>query len=183
MKKEGRGSFIEKGATIDGVCLSVVSWYDNKIVTLPSNFVGSQPPTEVKRLSKDVKENISVACPKLVEQYNHHMGRVDLLDSMLVYYRSKVRWRKWYHRIFSHILDMTVVYGWILWRRYQNLNIALVDFELNVANLLAYAGKDPSATRKRGRSSLETIDLLKPDPKIINPMMLCAMMAQDIGLP
>lgn len=41
MKKEGRGSFIEKGATIDGVCLSVVSWYDNKIVTLPSNFVGS----------------------------------------------------------------------------------------------------------------------------------------------
>ena len=38
MKKEDRGSFTEKVATID---LSVVSWYDNKIVTLLSNFVGS----------------------------------------------------------------------------------------------------------------------------------------------
>lgn len=50
-------------------------------------------------------------------------------------------------------------------------------------NLLGYAGKDPFATRKRRGSSLETIDLLKPDPRIINPMRLCAMMAQNIGLP
>lgn len=41
MKKEDRGSFTEKVATIDVVFLSVVSWYDNKIVTLLSNFVGS----------------------------------------------------------------------------------------------------------------------------------------------
>ena len=34
MKKEGHGSFLEKVATIDGVTLSVVSWYSNKIVTL-----------------------------------------------------------------------------------------------------------------------------------------------------
>lgn len=79
MKKEDRGSFTEKVATIDGVFLSAVSWYDNKIVTLLSNFVGSQSLTEVKRFSKAVKENISVTCPKLVEQYNHHMGGVDLL--------------------------------------------------------------------------------------------------------
>ena len=88
-----------------------------------------------------MKENISVTCPKLVEQYNHHMGGVDLLDSVLGYYRNKIRSRKCYHRIFFHFLDMTAVKGWILWRRYQNLNIALVDFELNVANLLAYAEK------------------------------------------
>ena len=69
------------------------------------------------------------------------MGGVDLLDSVLGYYRNKIRSRKWYHRIFFHFLDMTAVNGWILWRRYQNLNIALVDFELNVANLLAYAEK------------------------------------------
>ena len=130
MKKEDRGSFTEKVATIDVVFLSVVSWYDNKIVTLLSNFVGSQPPTEVKRFSKAVKENISVTCPKLVEQYNHHMGGVDLLDSVLGYYRNKIRSRKWHHRIFFHFLDMTAVNGWILWRRYQNLNIALTYWDM-----------------------------------------------------
>ena len=81
MKTEGRGSFLEKVATTDGVTLSVVSWYDNKIVTLLSNFVGSEPVTEVKRFSKAMKE--TVKCPNLVQEYNRHMGGVDLLDSLL----------------------------------------------------------------------------------------------------
>ena len=59
MKREGRGSFLEKVATIDGVTLSVVSWYDSKIVTVLSNFVDSEPVTEVKRFSKAMKETKS----------------------------------------------------------------------------------------------------------------------------
>ena len=76
-KKERRGSFLEKVATIDGVTLSVVSWYDNKIVTLLSNFVGSEPVTEVKWFSKAMKETIKIKCLNLVQEYNRHMGGVD----------------------------------------------------------------------------------------------------------
>ena len=139
MKTEGRGSFLEKVATTDGVTLSVVSWYDNKIVTLLSNFVGSEPVTEVKRFSKAMKE--TVKCPNLVQEYNRHMGGVDLLDSLLGYYRNKTKSKKWYHQIFFHLTDMVIVNAWILWRKYKNAYVHLVDFKLAIANLLA---KDPS---------------------------------------
>ena len=58
MEKERRGSFPEKVTTIDGVTLSVVSWYDNKIVALLPNFVGSEPVIGVKWFSKAKKETI-----------------------------------------------------------------------------------------------------------------------------
>ena len=80
MKKQGRGSFLEKVATIDGVTLSVVSWYDNKIVTLLSNFVGSEPVAEENLFSRAMKETTKIKCPNLVQEYNCHMGGVDLLD-------------------------------------------------------------------------------------------------------
>ena len=51
MKKKAWGTYVERVATIDSVVLSVVSWY-GKVVTLLSNFVGSEPTTEVRRFSK-----------------------------------------------------------------------------------------------------------------------------------
>ena len=70
MKKEGRESFLEQVATIDEVTLSVVSWYENKIVTLLSNFVSSDPVTELKLFSKVMKETIKIKCINLVQEYN-----------------------------------------------------------------------------------------------------------------
>ncbi|CAH2000458.1 unnamed protein product [Acanthoscelides obtectus] len=43
MKKKGRGTIMERVARVDGVDVSVVSWYDNKIVTTVSTYVGSRP--------------------------------------------------------------------------------------------------------------------------------------------
>ena len=57
MKKKAWGTYVERVATIDSVVLSVVSWY-GKVVTLLSNFVGSEPTTEVRRFSKK-RNNIS----------------------------------------------------------------------------------------------------------------------------
>ncbi len=45
------------------------------------------------------------------------MGGVDLLDSLIVLYRMKIRSRKWYHRIVFNMLDFTLVNGWLLYRR------------------------------------------------------------------
>ena len=165
MKKEWRGSFLEKVATIDGVTLSAVSWYDNKIVTLLSNFVGSEPVTEVKRFSKAMKETIKIKCPNLVQEYNRHMGGVDLIDSLLGYYRNKIKSKKWYHLIFFHLIDMVIANAWILWRKNKNTDAHLVDFELAITNLLANAVKDPSAVTRHGRPSIETNNIRKPGPK------------------
>ena len=136
MERKGRGAYAERSATTESVELSVVSCYDNKIVTVLSNFVGSQPTTEVKRFSKKEKQHIRVPSPKIVTVYDQHMGRVDLLGSLLGYYLNKIRCKKCHHHLFFNLLDMTVVNTWLLWRRTNGNSVSLLKFKLTLADLL-----------------------------------------------
>ena len=106
-KRKSRGAYVKRSATTESVELSVVSI--KKIVTMLSNFVGSQPTTELKRFSKKEKQHIRVPSPKIVTVYDQLMGGVDLLDSLLGYYRNKIRCKKLHHHLFFHLLDMAVV--------------------------------------------------------------------------
>ena len=169
MKKKGRGTITDKIATIrpsaneDGMQLSLVKWYDNRAVTFLSSFVGSEPVGEIKRWCKVKKKEISISCPKVVEEYNKHMGGVDLLDSLTGLYRTKIRSKKWYHKMFFHLLDQTVVNAWLLYRRAADSSdsqddvLRLHDFKAAVADGLCREGKLMSSTvkslKKRGRPS------------------------------
>lgn len=153
LKQRGRGSYSEQVCTVDGVDLSAIAWYDNKTVHLLSSFVGSQPLCEVKRYFVSKKAHQMVTCPQLVQVYNVYMGGVDRLDSMLGYYRIKIRSKKWYLRIFFHLVDLTVVNAWILWRTSSGKYMPLKEFKSSVALELCKAGKD--IARKRGRPSME----------------------------
>lgn len=41
LKKNGRGTMVEKIATVDGTNKSTVTWYDNKLVNILSTYAGS----------------------------------------------------------------------------------------------------------------------------------------------
>lgn len=153
MKKRGRGYMEEKVATVDNVQLSAVSWYDNKVVNTLSTYVGCKPEGERKRLFKKEKEHRMITCPRSVMIYNDYMGGVDLLDSMLGYYRIQIRSKKWYLKIFFHLVDLACVNSWILWRRNNEEYLPLAEYKIAVADALCKAGK--SFSRKRGRPSLE----------------------------
>ena len=45
------------------------------------------------------------------------MGGVDTLDAYLAYYRIYIRSKKYYLRLFFHLLDLTVVNNWLHYRR------------------------------------------------------------------
>ena len=45
------------------------------------------------------------------------MGGVDLMDSFLGRYRIRVKSRKWYLRLFYHLLDLTVINSWVLMKK------------------------------------------------------------------
>lgn len=153
MKKKGRGTFLEKVATVDGVQISAVSWYDNKVVNTVSTYVGSQPTSEATRFCKKSNTHIKIPRPQSVAVYNAYMGGVDLLDSMLGYYRIQIRSKKWYMRVFFHFLDMTCANSWILWRRSlqnDNLYLSLSEFKLALAEVLTKSGV---SQKKRGRPS------------------------------
>ena len=103
------------------------------------------------------------------------MRGVDLLDSLNGLYRNKLRSKKWYFRIFTHLVDMTVVCAWLLYRRALSvvgificrpLNeaststsppkkaaLSLAEFKIEVAQCLIKI--DKPVVRKRGRPSHE----------------------------
>ena len=69
----------------------------------------------MKRFDKKEKKRVEVPSPNLVLEYNKHMGGVDLLDSSLGRYKISMRTRKWYCRIFYHLVD--IINAWLLYRR------------------------------------------------------------------
>uniref|UniRef100_A0A3B3S9X6 PiggyBac transposable element-derived protein domain-containing protein n=1 Tax=Paramormyrops kingsleyae TaxID=1676925 RepID=A0A3B3S9X6_9TELE len=149
MKKMGRGSFEEKVATYDGVQIIANKWQDNRSVTLLNTFTGAHPVLQVERWDKTKKETINVTCPTSVSVYNKHMGGVDLMDSLIALYRTKIRSRKWYIRIFFHVMDMICVNSWLLYRRdretsghSQRGELSLREFKAVIADVLCSEGTE-----------------------------------------
>jgi hypothetical protein len=58
-----------------------------------------------------------VDCPEIVKVYNKYMGRVNLLDSIMGQNKIKIRSNKWYVRLFYHLLYMSIVNAWLLYKR------------------------------------------------------------------
>jgi hypothetical protein len=116
-KRKGRGSYLEQVGTHKNQHLKCVQWYDNKVVTLLSTFAGSQPLRKVQRFFKTDNTRKEMNCPNIVQVYNKHMGGMDLLDSLLGLYRIHIRSKKWYHRLFFHMLDVIISNAWLLYRR------------------------------------------------------------------
>ncbi|MGH0165991.1 UNVERIFIED_CONTAM: hypothetical protein FKN15_049846 [Acipenser sinensis] len=115
LKRAGRGSFEQKMAMVGETTLHVVKWYDNRSVTLLSDYTGAHPVTEVDRWDRKRKMITKVPCPAVVKEYNKNMGGVDLLDSLIALYRNKIKSKKWYHRLVFHFLDLIIVTTWLLY--------------------------------------------------------------------
>lgn len=156
LKRAGRGSFEQKMAMVRETTLYAVKWYDNRSVTLLSDYTGAHPVTEVDRWDRKQKMITKVPCPAVVKEYNKNMGGVDLLDSLLALYRIKIRSKKWYHRLVFHLLDMIIMTTWLLYRRdcegtgmRKNEHMKLYTFKSYIAEALCKSGK--SLERKKGR--------------------------------
>lgn len=61
------------------------------------------------------------------------MGGVDLMDRMIAHYPHGFKSKKWYFRVFFHLLNMSIVNSWILYRKTYN-NMPLVTFKAHIAN-------------------------------------------------
>lgn len=151
LRKEKRGAMDSKVEFNSNVV--AVRWYDNRKVDLISSCVGVEPVQKVKRYDKKTKEIIEVDCPFIVQEYNQHMGGVDLLDSLTSLYKYSIKSRRWYLYIFFHTINMAVVNAWLLYRRHFVLlklngsHMQLSSFQSQAANGLI------QFQRPRGRPS------------------------------
>ncbi len=116
MKKSGQGATDFKLDVNTGVI--VVKWMDNNAVHNASNYVGVEQFVSVEKWSKNKKERAKVQCPQLIAQYDKGIGGVDLADMLIAAYRIPMKTRRWYIKIFWHLIDMAKVNAWLLYRRH-----------------------------------------------------------------
>ena len=167
MMKMNRGVSAEFTSNIQGVELTSISWKDNKVVNLVSTFVGVKPllaehgvavdvPT-IERWDKKNHKITTIPCPQIIKEYNLHMGGVDLMDSHLGRLKIVLKSRKWYIRIFYHLLDICMVNAWLLFKR-ANPAIPMTQkaFRLEVAQVLT------NLANKKRKSSRPDIPMPSP---------------------
>ncbi|CAF3853099.1 unnamed protein product [Rotaria sp. Silwood1] len=169
---EGRGAMDHRVAEVDGVQICAVKWYDNKVVNCLSTLHACHPVDFVQRWSNKEKKHIQVKRPNIIKAYNQHMGGVDLLDMLISLYRVNVRSQKYYIKIIFHLMDLSLVNAWLLYRRHcsqqkipkKNI-MSLLTFRVNVAEALLQSNPSPPPTVKRGRPSLQSITSDQTSPK------------------
>ncbi|XP_072144446.1 piggyBac transposable element-derived protein 2-like [Dermacentor andersoni] len=140
LKKKGRGSYVEMETTFEGVSLRAVKWFDNRPVTLLSTFASASPENTVKRFDNKARTSVSITRPSIVGVYNECTGGVDLMDMLVALYRINLRSKKWYRRLFFHLLDVVIVNCWLLYRRDstaakvpRNQQMTLLHFKAEIA--------------------------------------------------
>jgi hypothetical protein len=84
---------------------------------LLSTLAGKIPMHQVERYDRKNNKWVTVDCPEIVKVYNKHMGRVDLLDGIMGRNKIKITSNKWYFRLFYHLLDMSIVNAWLLYKK------------------------------------------------------------------
>ena len=127
-------------------------WKDNKVVSLINTTTPPNLMATVRRQNKD-SSRTSIPCPQSVRDYNTYMGGVDLADARRKSYSCSRRSKKWWHRLFYFLVDITMVNGYLLHQSNPNSpKMAMKDFVLELASELLAAH---SSREKKGRRSAE----------------------------
>ena len=126
---------MKRGDSEGRISTTNVSWIkqkDNRPIQFLSNYHDPDERTTCLRKAKDGLST-TLTCPKLVKDYNKHMGYVDYADMMKSYYEIDRKSKKWWHRIFIHFLDVSVTNSYLLFKiKSQGKPIPLKDFRLAV---------------------------------------------------
>ncbi|XP_004211012.1 piggyBac transposable element-derived protein 3 [Hydra vulgaris] len=139
LQKQGRGSQVFK--TDANSRLILTRWYDNKCVNLISTYCDPLLVTKTKRWDRKYKTYIDIDCPSVVQEYNKSMGGVDLADMLISLYRTTIKTKRWYLKVFFHCLDIAKVNGWLFYRRHcdqlkvpKKSQMSLLKFTSDVAS-------------------------------------------------
>ncbi|XP_046685368.1 piggyBac transposable element-derived protein 4-like [Homalodisca vitripennis] len=144
-------------STMTGIV--AVEWKDKRGIYFLSNYHNPNEVTTVNRKQAN-GEIVAVPCPILVKDYNAHMGYVDKADMLKSTYSIDRKSKKWWHRIFWHFLDTTIVNSFIIFSMLsQGKPLTLKEFRRSVSKALL--GVPRGETRGR-RSSSTPINNYKP---------------------
>ena len=151
--------------------ISIVKWMDNRSVLVVTSICGPMESGIVQRRLKGQPDKVPVTCPLVVQDYNAHMGGVDLLDQKIVPYsldrRSKV---KFYLRPFFDLMDVAMTNSYIVWCKVNpDSKLTSLQFRRSVTRdlITVYGNRSVSyytkQSKKRGASSQLPTELHLPE--------------------
>ena len=131
----------------------------------------------INRWDKKSKSRKDISCPQIILAYNKNMGGVDFVDMLIALYRIKIKTRRWYIKIFWHLVDICKVNAWNMYRRHcQQKGVAnrkmmsLLQFSRQLASALIHANKihvQKQTGRPSKRASLERVQENKRKKAIV----------------
>ena len=130
---------------------------DNKAVYFLSNFHDPLEMTTVNRRQKDGSSQ-AIPCPTIVRDYNHHMGYVDKADQLKSTYAIDKKSKKWWLRIFWHLIDTAIVNLFVIYQEKGNKDQTLKSFRLSIVDGLIgkcieyKKGRHPKPTKSNFRN-------------------------------
>jgi len=133
-----------KTAVLEGE-VQALKWMDKRAVKVLTTIHGTSMVPKRRRSRLAIGGIEEVMKPTAIEQYNQHMGGVDKSDQLLSYYGFSHRTVKWWRRAFFHLLDLSVVNAFILYRQTHTSKPSLTHEQFRVElvkELLLMAGSD-----------------------------------------
>ena len=124
--------------------LLCLKWQDKRDVLLST--LHDDSIVEVQRRSRLVTRGVEgIKKPKVVHEYNQHMGGVDQIDQLLMYYGYSHRQVKWWKRVFFHLLGLSIVNASVLYNIVNTKQLTQLEFRVEVANglLEGYTRRQP----------------------------------------
>ena len=156
----------------------VLKWKDKKDVCVLSTLHDDSMVTVKSRRGKETSK------PKAIADYNCNMGGVDLSDNLMVHFSTaRNRMKKYYKKVFRHMLDMSVLDAYIT---YKNLGGKIVrrEFILRLAERLVSRNAESRPIPMRRASKLVSKpsrligqhfpDYCPPTEKKKRPTRVCA---------
>jgi hypothetical protein len=133
----------------------VLVWKDNQPVYMASNHDSVEPMGTCQRYSQKEKAYLAVPQPKLNQEYNKHMGGVDLLDNGEKNYAITTRVKKWYWALYTWFLNISMVQAWRLYRAHMAEKFRLEEEAEANAQMQASISerKEMEKMRKRRRTA------------------------------
>ncbi|XP_029946701.1 piggyBac transposable element-derived protein 3-like [Salarias fasciatus] len=151
----------------DGIL--ALRWKDNKTVTLLSTDIGVEPMSSVHRYCSETKQKEEVSCPAVIKSYNSSMGGIDKSDMLVHLYRSPMKSKRWYMRLFAYAIDVSLTNAWVIYKRDCKAlgvdGLSLKNFRIQVFR--SASTRRPVMSRPRRSSAFQaslstSVDVPKP---------------------
>ena len=117
IKEINKGTFKYYYKYEEGDFQVLTKYMDSKLLFLVSNFVDTNKLCTKIRWSKKLHQFIEISFPEIVKIYQIFMKGVDISNQLISYYEIDMRMRKWWKRLFNHLIDIAVVNSFILYNK------------------------------------------------------------------